>query len=163
MASNIFIQFTKPSGSGPAVRGSSEEAGHPHWVELQSFSWGVTRSTRVDASGERETATSQPTDIFMTTDDGAAFTGLFRGCGMGTNYGSVTIEAVRDGRAYMRLELEDVLISSCQVLGGRHDTAPTIRFSINARKIKATSLPQATDPAGPAAWPQQSPPPKKKP
>jgi len=161
MAFTIFAQFKKPSDPGSAVLGSSQDASHPHWIEILSWSHEVTRSVSA-TTREAETAV-RPPDISMMTEDGAAFTGLVRGCSMGVHYGSVTMEVVREGRVFLTVELAEVFISSCRTAGGSRGTIPAMEFTLSASKVKFEYKTGESSTGSPAQSPSPPPPKKTKP
>ena len=157
----IFIRFQKPSDPQNAVRGSSEDTGHPHWVDVDSVSTAVVRSTSASRGVAKPDKAEPPPEISATTADGAAFPSLVQGCAMGTRYGTVTVEMSRQGLVYLRLELADVYVTSCHTSGSPSVRSPMVQFALAARAIKYTYF-EAPKDYSPLGWTPSQPPPAPK-
>jgi type VI protein secretion system component Hcp len=101
-AVDAFIWFDK-------VKGESTDAAHKGWVEISSFSWGVTNPTASAAAVHSNNAQGCATnEIHFATRD-AAITQLQKMAMMGTHLQPVTLEV--NGQRHV---LEGAMIASCQ-------------------------------------------------
>lgn len=116
MASDMFIQIDK-------VPGESTDDKHKDWIEMSSFSFGVSqplagdRSTGGGLSGGR----CNHQDFSFTKDLDKATPKLSQLCSKGTNIGKVTVSlchASDDKSEYMTYVMEDCIISSVSTSGG---------------------------------------------
>ncbi len=142
-----FDAFLKIEG----IDGESTEAEHQNWIDVVSFSWGVSQpSTVLQGSGgatERATAT----DFAIGKKIDKASPKLFAACVQGTHIGSAIIQFVRRDQGLARSEfieykLSDVIVSSLQPAGNSQgDILPTEALSLNFVKIEWSYQPVAGD------------------
>ncbi len=125
----------------PGIPGTIHTKEHPHWIELQSAQFGTGRAihhpTGRGQSSQREAVTPNISEVVVTKNFDIASTRLFQESVQGTGK-SVTIAFLqteqRGLHEYLRLELENALISSYSVSGGG-DT-PMESMSLNFTKSK---------------------------
>jgi type VI secretion system secreted protein Hcp len=124
------------------VPGESTDDKHKDWIEILSYSWGVSQP----ASGSRSTAggaSAQRCDhqnFSMVHAIDKASPKLFYFCCCGDHIKSVKVELCRatgDKQRYMEYVLSDVIISSVRPSGASHggETLPLEEVSFNYGKI----------------------------
>lgn len=132
MACDIFIKIAD-------CPGESTDDKHKEWIEVNSFSTGVTqpaagsRSTSGGASGGR----CDHSDFEFEKQLDKASPKLAFFCSNGKNIGTVEISlchASEDKHEYMLYTLEDVIVSSLSTSGGGDDI-PSETVALNYGKI----------------------------
>lgn len=124
------------------IDGESQDAKHKKWVELLSYSHGVSqqaggaRSTSGAASGGR----TDHQDFHVTKLLDAATPKLNLACSNGEHIKEVKIElcrATKEKELFMSYVLADVIVTSVQVGGSSqgHDVVPVEQVTFNYAKI----------------------------
>ena len=126
------------------VTGDVEEAGHTGWIQLNSFQWGVGRGigSPKSSSKDREGAEASVSEITVTKMEDNATTQLMR-LGLWGKSKKAKVEFTRTGDAntqiaYLKFELEDVLISGYSTSSG--GDRPSESLSLNFTKVTFTNL-----------------------
>jgi type VI secretion system secreted protein Hcp len=149
-ASDYFLKLD-------GVKGESKNEKHKDWIDIQSFSWGMT-NTPATGGGEGKKATLQDFNFTMKVDK--ASPSLMLACATGQRIKYLTFAISREGADgsapgdYYVVTLTDVLISSYQSGGstppaGATAELPTASVSINYHKIKWDYIP--ADQSGPVS------------
>jgi type VI secretion system secreted protein Hcp len=132
MAGDCFLKID-------GIPGESTDDKHKDWIEVMSYSSGVSqmaggdRSTGGAASGGR--CDHQDFSIVKTLDKASPTLDLF--CCNGTHIKNVVVELCRatgNKEKYMEYKMEDVIISSVSIGGGGGDI-PTESVTFNYGKI----------------------------
>ena len=123
-----------------AVNGESQVTGHDKWITLDSVQMGVVRSiTSVGGGGDRETSNPSFSEVTCTKSMDVASTELFMQATCGKSLGKAELHWIQTGgtaakgQTYLKLELEEAVISSYSMSSGGE--RPTESFSINYTKI----------------------------
>jgi len=126
------------------IPGESRASGHEGQIELLSWSWGSTGRDAPSgmASGKRQ---YEPLTITKSVDQASPL--LQRASETGQQLSGVTVYMRKAGgkqQEYMKIELENVMVSSYSVggSGGGGGAAPTETFSLNYEKIKQGYVPE---------------------
>jgi type VI secretion system secreted protein Hcp len=136
MAFDAFIKIS-------TVPGESTDDKHKDWIEILSYSWGVSQlSTGSSSSGgarSAERCNHQDFSIIHTLDK--ASPKLFLACCKGEHIPEVKVELCRatgDKTKYMEYKLTDVIISAVKPDGSRGatETLPLETVSFNYSKIE---------------------------
>ena len=162
MATNIYLKITEPN-----IEGESKDSEHDKWIEVLSFSHGVSQPTSATAStgGGRTTERCNHQDLTVTKYMDASTPILNKTCCQGSHIKEIELKCYRasaDGNKpveYMTYKLENSIISSVSVGGGTGDL-PVETVTFNYGKITWTYKPQAeVAPGGvengtniPASW-----------
>jgi type VI secretion system secreted protein Hcp len=154
MASDNFIQID-------GIPGESTDDKHKDWIEVLSYSFGVSQRASGAAQSASVSAASQRADfqdlsIVKVMDKSSPL--IFKACAKGDPIAKVTLELCRAGgdkQKYMEYILEQVIISSYSTGGGGGGEA-TESLTFNFGMIKMAYIPVGRDgkPAGnvPAGW-----------
>ena len=135
MAFDAFLKIS-------TIPGESTDDKHKDWIEILSYSWGVSQASSGAASsgGARsaERCNHQDFSIVKTLDK--ASPKLFLSCCKGEHIPKVKLELCRatgDKTKYMEYELEDVIISSVRPGGSSKagETLPLEEVAFNYGKI----------------------------
>lgn len=125
------------------IDGESTDSQHAGWIEVLSYSFGVSNNTAAaSAVGGGTTERANFQDISLTKFLDKASVKLAHACASGKHVEEVAIEfmkAVGDKQEKaLEVKLTDVVLSSYQLGGSRGDGLPTDSFSLNYGKIKWT-------------------------
>ena len=132
MAGDCFLKID-------GIPGESTDEKHKNWIEVLSYSHGVSqmaggdRSTGGAATGGR--CDHQDFSIVKTLDKASPTLDLF--CCKGTHIKNVTVELCRatdNKEKYMEYKMEDVIISSVSI-GGGGGGLPTESVTFNYGKM----------------------------
>lgn len=126
------------------IDGETTQGDHKQWIELQSCQLGTSRqiSTVTGASADREASYPIVSEVVVTKEQDAASSKLFEAALYGEAK-KVTIDFVSTGNnVYMKVELENVLVSSYSVSGsgGQGVGRPMESIALNYLKITFTSF-----------------------
>lgn len=132
------------------IEGEASDRAHSAWIDVLSVDWGakgtpVRATTAVRQGGveRKRPGRVKYGDITLKKGYDASSPKLAEACATGKHIPSVVVEyttSEADGSRYMRVELQDVVISSYSIdaTGGR----PTESISLNYAKIETTYIPQ---------------------
>jgi type VI secretion system secreted protein Hcp len=152
--SPTLIPAAGPVGVAPAARavdmflkiegvdGESTNAGHKDWIDIQSWSWGVSPpSTSGVGSGLATGRLVGHVTVVKRIDKATPL--LFKRCSDGTVLALATVELARPGGpTYLKYELKEVLVSSIAHGDVDGDGVPeeTITLDFTATKLTYTQL-----------------------
>ncbi len=133
-----FDAFLKIDG----IPGESTDDKHKDWIEILSYSWGVSQTTSRSAStsggASAERADFQDFSIVKAMDKASPKIAL--ACASGKHLKDVTLELCRAGGdklKYMEYKLSEVIVSSASV-GGGGGGEPTESVTFDYGKIEWT-------------------------
>ncbi|MGI0036842.1 MAG: type VI secretion system tube protein Hcp [Nitrososphaera sp.] len=129
------------------VDGESTSETHKDWIEIQSFSWGMSNSGSMAAGGGGGAGKASFSSLRLTTDISKASPKLFEACATGKHFPSATLTLVdseQRGLEFMKVTLSDVIISSYQSAGTSGEF-PAESFRLNFAKIEYEYTPQKAD------------------
>jgi len=133
-----FDAFLKIEG----VDGESADDKHKGWIEVLSYSFGVSQPASGSAStsggATRERANFQDLSIVKSLDK--ASPKLMQSCASGEHFQKATLELCRSGgdkMKYMEYVMEQLIVSSCSQGGGKGGE-PIESIALNYGKIKET-------------------------
>ena len=140
LGSPAYDMFLKIDG----VPGESTDSKHKEWIEVLSFSQGVSqpssRSLSPGGAMSAEPAAHQYFSIMKVLDK--ASPKLMQYCSNGKHIKDVVLELCRaegDGQRFMEYKMTDVIISSVRPSGSAGDAVPTEEVSFNYAKIELTN------------------------
>jgi type VI secretion system secreted protein Hcp len=131
-----FDAFLKIEG----IDGESQDKNHTGWIEIDSFSWGVTNTGSVGGGGGGGgRAVAQ--DFHFAAPLSKASPSLMLACATGRHFSQATLACRKAGGTnqveFMKIKLSDCLVSSYQTggAGGGDSPVPEDQFSLNFVKI----------------------------
>ncbi len=127
------------------IDGEVAAKGFEKWIEVSSFSWGVSQTGAVSGGGGGAGKASFQ-DIHFTSNTSKASPKLFLSCASGQHIKQATLSLRKAGgdatgaqNVFLKFEFEDVLISSFQEAGAEQgDDSPMEDVSFNFAKIEMT-------------------------
>lgn len=130
MAFDAFLKMDE-------IAGESSDRFHKDEIEISSFSWGVTQTSTGGGGGGGGQGKASFQDLHFASSISKASPLLAKFCATGEHIKKATLTVRKGGGAngfeFMKIKLEDVLVSSYQN-GGAGDL-PSDQFSLNFRMI----------------------------
>lgn len=134
MSSNMFLDFNAGS-----IVGESEDADHPKWVEVKSFTHGFeqpTNQARSQSGGTLEKCKHNPIEFTRKMD--TASVQMLNACWAGKIWPKIIFNAYRAAEAgpvkYLDIVMENAIVASYSVSGSEGDI-PDETISINYGKV----------------------------
>lgn len=132
------------------IKGESRDDKHKGEIEIQSFSWGLSRPS---PTGPGLAGKVSVQDFHFVANTGVQSPPLLVATAAGQQFRKATLIARRSGEVqveFLKVNLEGVLISSFQTGGSSADVVPTDQFSLNFTKIDMSVGAQQVD--GSVTW-----------
>jgi type VI secretion system secreted protein Hcp len=140
-----FDAFLKLDG----IEGESTDDAHKGEIEVFSFSWGVTQTGTTGGGGGGGAGKASFQDIHFAQRTSKASPLLFKACATGQHIKKAVLTVRKAGGRqqleFIKIELEDVLISSYLPSGDTGGDAPVEEVALNFSKIQFTYTPQKAD------------------
>ena len=158
MADGALAQGTYLKVDG--INGEVKEVKHVDWIDVQSFSVGVTQAgARAAGAGSAAAAgRASLSDLSVTKFVDASSPALFLHACNGKHIKSVVLEVTgsggKGGTVYLRYTFTDVLVTGVQTSGTGADARPQEQVTFAYAKIQVEYIP--VDPKGGAGKPIQS-------
>jgi type VI secretion system secreted protein Hcp len=136
------------------IDGESTAAAHKGWIEVQSWSWGVSQTASVGAGGGASVGRLTGHVTVVKRIDKATPL-LFKRCADGTVLALATVELARGGggQTYLKYELKEVMITSITHGDVDGDGAPDedLKLEFTGVKLTYTQLDASGKPVGQAS------------
>lgn len=131
------------------IDGESADSKHKGEIEIESFSWGETQSGTAGHGAGAGAGKVVAQDFHFVKKMDKASPVLFIGCATGIHYKTAVLTTRKAGagqQEYLKITMEDVLISSYQTGGSAHsDIVPTEQISMNFHKLEISYKEQKPD------------------
>jgi type VI secretion system secreted protein Hcp len=141
MAFDVFLKIG-------TIPGESTDSAHSEWIEISSYSFGVSQGSSGSRSDAGAAAGGRADfhEFSITKNVDKATPKLMLSCAKGEHIASITVELCRatgDKTKYLEYKLSDVIVTSATTTG--HSTAdlPTESVNFNYGKVETTYF--ATD------------------
>lgn len=152
MAVSVFLKLGK-------FKGESLDDKHKDWIDILSWSWGMTQSGTTHLGPGAGSGKVNVQDITMVKYVDMATNELLKACAAGNHIPDATIEVCKASGAdappipYLKIELTEVMITSYQTGGGGDGLdRVTETLGLNFAEYKVTYTSQNPDGTpGPAA------------
>jgi type VI secretion system secreted protein Hcp len=129
--------------------GESTDDKHKGEIEVESFRWGETQSGTAGHGGGGGAGKVSPQDFHFVKKLDKASPVLMIACATGIHYKTAILTARKAGggqQEYLKVTMEDVLVSSYQVGGsGNSDVVPMDQVSLNFAKMEMSYKEQKPD------------------
>lgn len=130
------------------IEGDSKHDSHRGWIDVLSFSWGVTHSTGSGQGGAGSAGKPVFQDFSWSQIVDSSIPSMFVELTQGRHIKEVTLDVVRPGdkssSPFFQMTFENVLLSSLSVAGSGEEPVASLSFSYS--KIELVYTPQ--DPKG---------------
>jgi type VI secretion system secreted protein Hcp len=120
------------------IQGESRDDRHKDEIDIESFSWGETQSGTFAVGGGGGSGKVSMQDFHFTMTVNKASPALFLACAQGEHIKNAILtcrKAGKDKQEFMKVTMNDVLVSSFQI-GGAGGVVPTDQISLNFAKIE---------------------------
>ena len=120
------------------IQGESRDDRHKDEIDIESFSWGETQSGTFAVGGGGGSGKISMQDFHFTMLVNKASPALFLACAQGDHIKNAILtcrKAGKDQQEFMKVTMNDVLVSSFQI-GGAGGVVPTDQISLNFAKIE---------------------------
>jgi type VI secretion system secreted protein Hcp len=147
MAVDMFLKLD-------GIDGEATDDQHLGWIEVSSFSWGVSNSTAVSSTGGAGAGKASFQDLHFEQlfDKSSAQVALY--CAAGKHIANATLSVRKSGADptgkqgidFLKVNLVDVLVSSFEVAAAEGgDDRPTESVSLNFVKIEFQYQPPSSN------------------
>ena len=152
-AASFFDVFIKIGD----IKGEATDEKHKDWIDVESFSWGMTNSGTTHVGGGAGAGKVEVHDFSFVKKIDKSSPVLFLHCANGKHIPDTTIDICRAGgdkQCYMKYELKDAIVSSCNVAGNTNsgNDKPIESLSLNFAKIKWTYTPSPQETPISGGW-----------
>jgi type VI secretion system secreted protein Hcp len=130
------------------ISGESKDSKHKGEIEVLSFSFGESSSGSMAYGGGGGEGKVQMSDFTFTARTSKASPQLFLHCAEGKHIKQAFLTARKAGgsqQEYLKIKLNDVLVSSYALDGGEDETEPHDSFSLEFVRISYDYAPQKAD------------------
>ena len=142
MAIELFLKID-------GIAGESTDDRHAQWIDLLTFTWGVSAEGTVLAGGGAGAGKVKPQDVSFVKFVDKASPALLQSCLAGKHFPKAELAVVRaggKGQQFLTITLSDVLVSSYRIGGSEgDDQPPTDQFTLDFRRIAYAYQPQKAD------------------
>jgi type VI secretion system secreted protein Hcp len=126
------------------IRGESTDRDHRNWIDVSSFSWGVSNTGGAPGGGGGGGRTLF-SDLNWTQNVDASTVPVFIGAASGTVYDVVTFDVVRRGERsvlFFQMIFEDASLGALQISGSSGAGDPFASVSLMSSKLTMNYWPQ---------------------
>lgn len=135
----------------PEIPGESQDTSHKGEFDLHNFSFNVSNSGSMALGGGGGTGQATFGDIPISTFVGKSTPELFLRCATGKHFKKADIVLRKAGDTpfeYLKLELEDVMVTSYSISPGYGGEPATENWTLDYAKISVSYNPQKDDGTG---------------
>jgi type VI secretion system secreted protein Hcp len=136
------------------VKGESTDDKHKGEIDLESWSWGATNSASGHVGGGSGVGKVSVQDLHFVHKLDKASPQLFNFCASGGHINKGTLvcrKAGKDPLEYLKIDLEQIYVTSISTGGHHGDALPTEQVSLNFSKFHVKYYPQKADGSGDTA------------
>ena len=147
MAVDIFLKLD-------GVKGEAQDFVHKGEMDVLSWSWGMSQSATTHAGGGGGSGKVSVHDISITKPVDAASPTLQLFCFNGKHVANGTLTVRKAGEnplEYLKIDMEEIIISSISIGGSAGQDVLTENVSLNFRKVHTTYTPQTATGTGDVA------------
>ncbi len=130
------------------VDGESVDDKHKGEIEIDSYSWGAANAGTAGRGPGAGSGKVQPQDFQIVKKVDKSSPNLYMNCCIGQHIKSAVLTIRKAGggqQEYLKITLEDVLISSYQHGGTNGDVVPSEQISLNFAKMELSYKEQKPD------------------
>ena len=146
MAVDMFLKIK-------GIDGESADDKHKKEIDVLSWSWGTSQSGNAHVGGGAGAGKVNVQDLSFTKYIDSASHALLLACCNGEHIGEATLVVRKAGKEpleYIKLTLNDIIVSSVSTGGSGGEDRLTENISLNFAKFKYEYTPQKTDGTGDA-------------
>lgn len=128
--------------------GESADDEHTNEIDVLAYSWGMTQSGSMHIGGGGGSGKVNVQDMSITKYLDKATTVLMQKCCSGKHFTSAVLTCRKAGEkpvTYLKITMEEVLVSSVSEGGSGGDDRQTENITLNFAKVKVEYTPQKAD------------------
>jgi type VI secretion system secreted protein Hcp len=129
------------------IKGESTDKAHKDWIDISSFSWGISNTGSVGAGGGGSAGKAIISPLSWTQELDSSVSPLYLGVASGAHYSKATLDVQATGTkspgTYFKMEFNDVMLTSLNISGAGDQ--PFVSGSLVYSKLTMTYLPQKPD------------------
>ena len=144
MAVDIFMKLDP-------LKGESKDAKHKDEIDVISWSWGLTQAATWHSGSGGGAGKVSVHDLNFTHHVDTASTDLMKACATGKHLAKGVLTVRKAGEhplEFLKITLEDILVTGVQTGGSGHDEVYTENVTLNFAKFKVEYTPQTEKGAG---------------
>jgi type VI secretion system secreted protein Hcp len=152
MAADVFLRIDD-------IKGESQDAKHGDWIEVHSWSWGISQAGTSHSGTGAGAGKVSVQDLTFVKHVDKASPNLIKLCCSGKHFKKAELKlrkAGGDALEYLKIELSDGLITGVSYAGGQGDERLLENVSLNFASFKLEYTPQTKTGVGggtiPAQW-----------
>ena len=141
MAVDMFIKL-------PKIPGESQDKVHAGEIDVLAWSWGMSNTGTTHMGGGGGAGKASVQDLSFTKYVDSASHALIMNCCDGTHFPTVNLVCRKAGGTpleYIKLDLEDVIVSAVSTGGSGGEDRLTENVTLNFAKFKFSYQPQKAD------------------
>ena len=138
MAVDIFMKLDP-------LKGESKDAKHKEEIDVISWSWGVSQTGTFHSGSGGGAGKVTVHDLNFTHHMDTASTDLMKACATGKHLAKGVLTVRKAGEQpleFLKITLEDIIVTSVTHGGSEHDEFYTENISLNFAKFKVEYTPQ---------------------
>ena len=154
MAVDMFLKID-------GIDGESSDHAHEGEIDVLAWSWGISQSGTMHIARGGGAGKANISDIMVTKYTDSATANLMLACCSGKQYATAELVCRKAGGdeqvEYIKVEMENVIITSVSTGGSSGEDRQTESVSLNFAQFKVTYTPQDNDGSplpeiGPVGW-----------
>lgn len=152
MAADMFLKLD-------GIKGESTDKAHKEWIDIMSFTFGVSQSGTASMGGGAGAGKASFSDLAITKRADASTPMLMLNCASGAHIKQADLVVRKAGgnqEEYYKVKMTDLLVSSFSNGGSDGDSVPLEQVSMNFSKIEFEYRPQTAQgtlgPPSKAGW-----------
>ena len=130
------------------IKGEAKDSKHKEEIDVLAWSWGMSNSGSMQSGGGGGSGKANVSDISLTKFIDKSSPNLMLYCCSGKHFGNATLVVRKSGDTpleYLKIMLEDVLITGVSTGGSGGEDRLTENLTLNFAKYKVSYQPQAKD------------------
>ena len=150
MAVDYFLKLDQ-------VQGESADTNHKDEIQIMSWSWGASQVSSVAGTGGSGAGKVDVSDFSIMTYFDKATPKFFKSVCAGTHIPKGTMSAIKagaDGKPYLKLDFQEMFVTSLQISGSSEIPTVSVSFSYNEIKIDYSTQNEQGNvtSTGPVTW-----------
>jgi type VI secretion system secreted protein Hcp len=130
------------------IKGESTDDKHKGEIDIESFSWGAANASSGHTGGGHGAGKVAMQDLHFVHKVDKASPNLFLFCANGGHIAKGSLvcrKAGKEQQEYLKIDLEQIYVTSVQVGGHQGEIVPSEQFSLSFDKVTFKYYPQKAD------------------
>ena len=120
------------------IQGESDDANHKNDIQIMSWSWGASQVSSVAGTGGSGAGKADLSDFSIMTNFDKATPKFFKSICHGQHIKTGQLQAIKaggNGKPYLKVDFEELYVSSLQISASSEIPTISVSFSYNQIKI----------------------------